>query len=71
MTNDTHRFFIRDCDGRILGNPKGYGSHASAKRGIRKGTKALDHAWAAAFHRGGNGCLVWQIKLEPVAASLG
>lgn len=67
-TADNSRFFIRDCDGRILGNPQGYLTHASAKRGIRKGTKALDHAWAAAFARGGNGCLVWQIKLERIAA---
>lgn len=63
-----HRYFIRDCEGRVLGNPKGYNSHASAKRGIRKGTKALDRAWAAAFAQGGNGALVWQIKLERVAA---
>lgn len=62
------RYFIRDCNGRVLGNPKGYDSHDSAKRGIRKGTKALDHAWAAAFAHGGNSALVWQIKSEQVPA---
>jgi hypothetical protein len=64
----TERYFIRDCNGRVLGNTKGYTSHKSAKQGIRKGTKALDYAWAAAFAQGGNGATVWQIKLEKVAA---
>lgn len=54
------RFFIFDGMDRIIGNPKGYATHAGAWRGIRRGTKAYKRAWAVADQ------LAMQNKLDRV-----
>lgn len=60
------RYFIRDCEGRIIGNPKGYDTYKGASRQANHG-KANRQAWNAyAVRFDPKKCTVWAIRAEVV-----
>jgi hypothetical protein len=62
------RYVLRDCQGKVIGNPKGYAkaSHANAVMARSKGSAARA-AWTAYHLRQDTSKpLVWSLKLEAV-----
>jgi hypothetical protein len=58
------RYFIRDCEGRVIGNPKGYDTFKGANRQANHG-KANRQAWNHyAVRSKPENCRVWSIKAE-------
>ena len=61
------RYVLRDCEGRIIGNPKGYSKpgHANAVMARVGGSKAYAAAWSAYACRADKSRpTVWSMKLE-------
>lgn len=58
------RFYIRDCNGDVIGNPKGYATWRGAHREANHG-KANRQAWNHYANRQDrDNCRVWSIKAE-------
>lgn len=58
------RFFIRDCENRIIGNPKGYATWHGAHREANHG-KANRQAWANyVVRQNRDNRILWSIKAE-------
>lgn len=63
------RYVLRDCNGAVIGNPKGYAKpgHANAVMARVGGSKAYAAAWSAYANRQDRANpKVWSMKLEVV-----
>jgi hypothetical protein len=61
-------FYIFNCNGHIVGNPKGYATHASAHRQANSTKTPAGRAiWAARFAAGGGAGRLWAIATMETA----